>query len=170
MERDSIQDNRGVFSRLFCAIELQAVLATRQIVQINHSITRRVGAVRGLHFQHSPHAEIKIVQCLKGKVFDVAVDLRTGSPTFLQWISIELTSSNRKALLIPEGCAHGFQVIEEESALLYLHTAFYDPTSEGAVRFDDPRINISWPLTPTDVSEKDLNHPLLSPGFAGIAL
>ena len=170
IESTAFQDNRGVFSRLFCSRELQAIVGPRTITQINHSMTRGVGAVRGLHFQNPPHAEMKIVRCLKGRVFDVAVDLRQGSPTFLKWTAVELTSENRFAFVIPEGCAHGFQVLEEDSELLYLHTAFYTPDAEGAVRFDDPRIGVNWPLTPTDLSARDLSHPHLKEDFKGIVL
>lgn len=170
IESTAFQDNRGAFSRLFCSRELQAIVGPRTIVQINHSITRGVGAVRGLHFQNPPHAEMKIVRCLKGRVFDVAVDLRQGSPTFLKWTAVELTPENRFAFVIPEGCAHGFQVLEEDSELLYLHTAFYTPDAEGAVRFDEPRIGVNWPLAPTDLSTRDLSHPHLKEDFKGMVL
>lgn len=170
VESDAFQDNRGAFSRLFCADEEQAILGERRIVQINHSLTRAIGAVRGLHYQKPPQAEMKIVRCLRGRVLDVAVDLRRGSPTFLQWTATELTPNNRLAFIIPEGCAHGFQVLEENSELLYFHTAFYTPAAEGAVRFDDPAIGIDWPLPPTDLSARDMNHPILDKGFEGISL
>lgn len=166
----AFQDSRGAFARLFCARELQDILGQRTIVQINHSETHSVGAVRGLHFQHAPHAEMKIVRCLKGRVFDVAVDLRQGSATFLKWTAVELSPESGCALVIPEGCAHGFQVIEEGSQLLYLHTAFYTPDAEGAVRFDDPQINVAWPLVPTDLSARDQNHPYLEKNFKGLVL
>jgi dTDP-4-dehydrorhamnose 3,5-epimerase len=164
------QDPRGAFSRLFCAREEQAVVGSRSIVQINRSITRRVGAVRGLHYQLPPHAEMKIIRCLRGRVLDVAVDLRKGSPTFLKWTSAELSPDNHRALIIPEGCAHGFQVLEPDAELLYLHTAFYMPEAEGAVRFDDPMIGVDWPLELTDLSDRDLNHPLLAKDFRGIVI
>ncbi|MHB1145446.1 MAG: dTDP-4-dehydrorhamnose 3,5-epimerase [Thiobacillus sp.] len=170
MGSSAFQDNRGAFSRLFCSRELQAIVGSRTIVQINHSMTHGVGAVRGLHFQNPPHAEMKIVRCLKGRVFDVVVDLRQGSPTFLEWTAVELTPENHLAFAIPEGCAHGFQVLEEGSELLYLHTAFYTPDAEGAVRFDDPRIGVNWPLTPADLSARDLSHPHLKEDFKGIVL
>jgi len=128
-----------------------------------------VGAVRGMHYQNAPHAEMKIVRCLRGRVFDVAIDLRRGSPTFLRWTSCELAPASRRALLVPEGCAHGFQVLEPDSELLYLHTACYERSAEGGVRFDDPRVGIAWPLAPVDLSERDRSHPLLAPDFTGIA-
>jgi dTDP-4-dehydrorhamnose 3,5-epimerase len=164
------QDQRGTFSRLFCVEENKSILNGRSIVQINQSTTHAIGAVRGLHFQYPPHAEMKIVRCLRGRIFDVAVDLRKGSPTFLKWTAIELTPENRSALIISEGCAHGFQVLEQNSELIYLHTAFYSPSAEGAVRFDDPRIGVDWPLQPTDLSARDLAHPYLDDTFKGISL
>jgi dTDP-4-dehydrorhamnose 3,5-epimerase len=170
IENTAFQDNRGAFSRLFCSQELQAIVGQKTIVQINHSMTHSVGAVRGLHYQNPPHAEMKIVRCLKGRIFDVAVDLRQSSPTFLKWTAVELTPENRVAFVIPEGCAHGFQVLAEDSELLYLHTAFYAPEAEGAVRFDDPQIDVKWPLPPTDLSTRDLSHPYLKENFKGIVL
>lgn len=164
------RDARGAFVRLFCARELQPLLGHRQIAQINHSRTSRPGAVRGLHFQYPPHAEMKMVRCLKGRVWDVAVDLRPTSPTFLQWYAQELTPDGAKMMVIPEGFAHGFQVLEPESELLYLHTEFYQPSSEGGLRHDDPRLSIPWPLTPQDLSSRDLAHPLLTEAFSGVTL
>ena len=170
VESELFQDARGAFSRLFCARELQAVLGARTIVQVNHSMTPRVGAIRGLHYQHPPHAEMKVIRCIRGRVFDVAVDLRRDSPTFLQWMSLELTPQSRLAFVLPEGFAHGFQVLEENSEMLYLHTAFYTPEAEAAVRFDDPRIGVQWPLEPTDVSAKDMNHAILEATYKGMVL
>jgi len=164
------RDARGAFMRLFCAQELQPVLGDRQIKQINHSRTSRAGAVRGLHFQHPPHAEMKMVRCLRGRVWDVAVDLRPGSPTFLQWHAQELAQDDAQMLVLPEGFAHGFQVLEPDSELLYLHTAFYRPDSEGGLRYDDSRLAITWPLPPQDLSPRDLSHPLLRANFSGVAL
>lgn len=160
-------DHRGAFSRLFCGAALVDVIGDRHIVQVNHSCTCVVGAVRGMHFQHPPHAEMKLVRCIQGRVWDVLVDLRAGSPTFLQWHAEELSPDRSRMLVIPEGCAHGFQVLEPDSELLYLHTAFYTPESEGALRFDDPRLAINWPLQVADLSERDKNHALLTDDFAG---
>jgi dTDP-4-dehydrorhamnose 3,5-epimerase len=170
IENTAFQDNRGAFSRLYCARELKEVIGSRSIVQINHSLTHSIGAVRGLHYQNTPNAEMKIVRCLKGRVLDVAVDLRQGSPTFLKWSSIELTAENHLAFVIPEGCAHGFQVLEKDSELLYLHTEFYSQGDEGGVRYDDPKFNINWPLAPTDLSARDVSHPYLTNDFKGIIL
>lgn len=145
-------------------------MGNRQIAQINHSRTSRVGALRGMHFQHPPHAEMKLVRCLRGSVWDVAVDLRAGSPTFLEWHAEELTPDGGQMMVIPEGFAHGFQALEPESEMLYLHTEFYEPRSEGGLRHDDPRLGIAWPLAPQDVSERDLAHPLLDNQFTGVTL
>lgn len=163
-------DSRGVFARLYCEREIQHVIGARRIVQINHSRTLAVGAVRGLHYQRAPHAEMKLVRCLKGRVWDVAVDLRSGSPTFLQSHGVELTPGNTRMLVVPEGCAHGFQVLEAESELLYLHTAAYMPEAEGGVRWDDPRLDLAWPLLAGEISERDRRHPFLTTEFPGLAI
>lgn len=168
VETESHTDQRGAFIRYFCQKELQEIVGTRQIVQINQSRTRSMGAVRGLHYQHEPHAEMKLIRCLKGKIWDVAVDLRAGSPTFLKWHAEELSPSNARMMVIPEGCAHGFQVLEADSELLYLHTAFYTPSAEGGVRPTDSRLSISWPLPVQDLSDRDRNHPLLTSDFTGL--
>lgn len=169
-ESTIVRDQRGQFARLFCTEELAAAHADRPIIQINHSLTRTVGAIRGLHFQRAPRAEAKWVRCLKGSVWDVAVDLRHGSSTFLRWQAIELSALKMNAIFIPEGCAHGFQVLEPDSELLYLHTASYAPEHEGAVRWNDPRLSITWPLPVVDMSERDRDHPLLDEIFNGIVL
>jgi len=154
-------DERGRFARLFCAKELQDAGIEMVIVQVNHSVTRKVGAIRGMHFQRPPHAEIKIVRCLRGKCFDVAVDLRPDSATYLKWHGEVLSGDDEKALRIPEGFAHGFQVLEENTELLYFHSEYYAPRSEGGVRFDDPAIGINWPLPATDISARDKSYPLI---------
>ena len=163
-------DQRGYFSRLFCQNALESVLGARTIVQINHSCTHRIGAVRGLHYQVGQHAEMKLVRCLRGKVWDVAVDLRAGSPTFLEWHAEELSPGQNNMLVIPEGCAHGFQVLESDSELLYLHTAAYEPSAEGGIQPMDPLVNISWPLVIEDLSTRDQQHPTLDANFSGLAL
>ena len=164
-----ISDDRGEFARLFDADLLEPVHANRPIIQINRSQTRDVGTIRGLHFQRQPALEAKWVRCLRGRVFDVAVDLRRGSPTFLQHFAIELSPGAANALFVPEGCAHGFQVLEPDCELLYLHTAPYLPEHEGGVRFDDPLLGIAWPLPPGGISPRDLSHPFLDQTFEGIA-
>lgn len=167
-ESTPVGDSRGQFTRLFCSEVLTLAHAGRPIVQINHSLTATVGAVRGLHYQRPPQAEAKWVRCLKGRVWDVAVDLRRGSPTFLKWHAVELSAERMNAVLIPEGCAHGFQVLAPDSELLYLHSAPYTPDLEDAVRWDDPRLAIAWPLPVVDLSVRDRNHALLGQTFEGI--
>jgi dTDP-4-dehydrorhamnose 3,5-epimerase len=169
-ESKSFKDERGAFARLFCEQELSSVIGQRKIVQINHSRTAAVGAVRGLHFQHAPHAEMKLVRCLKGKVWDVAVDLRPQSPSYKRWYAQELSPQNEHMMVIPEGFAHGFQVLEAGSELLYLHTSFYKPESEGGVRHDDPELGIAWPLPVTDISARDSSHAYIDKSFRGIVL
>ncbi len=167
-ESDAFRDDRGAFFRCFCADELQTVIGDRQIKQVNHSRTENVGAVRGMHFQFAPFGEMKLVRCLRGRVWDVAIDLRKGSSTFLKWHAEELTGSSFRMMMIPEGFAHGFQVLEPSSELLYLHTAPYNKTAEGGVRFNDPLLKIDWPLVPIDLSVRDQNHELLNDQFLGI--
>jgi len=168
VESMPLSDNRGTFTRLFCERELANHIGQRRIVQINHSHSTNIGAVRGMHYQKPPHTEMKLVRCLKGRVWDVTVDLRAGSPTFLQWHAEELTPRNTRMMVIPEGCAHGYQVLEPDSELLYLHTAFYAPESESGIPHNDVRLGISWPLPVTDISKRDSNHPAIANDFLGI--
>ncbi len=169
-EGKALKDERGVFARLFCEQALSSILDGRKIVQINHSFTEAVGAVRGLHYQYAPHAEMKLVRCLKGKVLDVAVDLRPQSPSFKRWYAQELSPQNKYMMVIPEGFAHGFQVLEMGSELLYLHTDFYKPEAEGGLRHDDPVIGINWPLMVTDISARDSSHAYIDNSFRGVIL
>jgi dTDP-4-dehydrorhamnose 3,5-epimerase len=162
------EDERGHFSRFFCAQEMAEIGWHHPVVQVNHSRTRQVGAVRGLHFQHPPYMEDKYVSCLRGAVFDVAVDLRQGSPTFLQWHGELLSAENNRSLLIPTGIAHGFQVLEPDSELIYLHSQPYAPEAEGALNALDPRLAIAWPLPVSERSERDAGQPLLNGDFAGL--
>ena len=170
VETTLLADHRGSFARLFCEHKLAKVLGERRIVQINHSRTVMAGTVRGMHYQRPPHAEMKLVRCLRGRVWDVAVDLRASSPTFLKWYAEELASNNTRMLVIPEGCAHGFQVLEPDSELLYLHSAFYAPNAEEGVLHNDPWLAIAWPLAVVDQSQRDQNYPLLDQTFTGIKL
>jgi len=163
-------DDRGLFARLFCRETLAAAHNERPIVQVNFSRTQSLGAIRGMHFQHPPKTEAKWIRCIRGHVFDVVIDLRYGSPTFFSWHAVELNAQRMNAVFIPEGCAHGFQVLEAGSELLYLHSESYAPESEGGVRHDDPRIGISWPLPATDLSERDRSHALITETFQGIKL
>lgn len=168
VERTRRSDERGFLARMFCAEELAAAGWTRGIAQINHTLTRRRGVIRGMHFQRPPHAEAKLVMCLRGSVWDVAVDLRAGSPTFLRWHAAVLSADNGRALLIPEGCAHGFQALSDDAELLYLHSAAYSPDSEGGVNALDPRLAIQWPEPVADRSQRDRDHEMLASDFQGI--
>jgi dTDP-4-dehydrorhamnose 3,5-epimerase len=161
-------DPRGAFYRVFCKEEFAQIGHDAEWLQLNHSFTTNAGTVRGLHFQVPPHAEIKLVRCIAGKVFDVIVDIRSGSSTFLQWFGTELSAENRKMMYIPEGFAHGFQTLAPDCELIYHHSAGYTADSEGGIRYDDPAIGIDWPLPVTMVSGRDGQHPLLSPHFEGI--
>lgn len=161
-------DHRGWFARTYCKNEFAEIGHTREIVQMNQSYTRGKGALRGMHFQHSPHREIKIVRCIAGSVYDVIVDLRHDSPTFLQWFGVELSAKNQRMLYVPEGFAHGFQTLQGDSELLYLVTEYYAPQAEGGVRYNDPMLKIQWPLPVSDLSEKDAAHPLLPENFKGL--
>jgi len=170
VQRKAIEDNRGFLSRFYCADEFRKAGFIKPIAQINHTLTRKKGAVRGLHFQHPPHAETKLVSCLKGEIWDVAVDIRNESPTFLHWHGEILSAANRKSLLISEGYAHGFQALTEDCELIYLHTAAYYPEAEGALNIADPRLSITWPLSIGDLSDRDRNHSLIDQNFQGIVL
>jgi len=163
------KDARGSFGRLFCTQELSSILGERKIVQINQSTSHQIGTVRGLHLQKAPYAETKLVRCIQGKVWDVAVDLRAASPTFLQWHAEELSAQNNKMFLIPEGFAHGFQVLEPNSQLLYLHTAAYAPKYESGVHPLDPTLAICWPYPIQELSTRDQELPEISPNFRGFS-
>lgn len=168
VETSKFLDPRGAFARLYCDRELASVIGHRRIVQVNLSLTHLPGAIRGLHFQKAPHAEMKLIRCLKGRVWDVAVDLRAGSPTFRQWHAEELSAENARMIVIPEGCAHGVQVLDANSELLYLHTEFYTPSADGRVRYNDPLLDIQWPLEVTEMSVPDRDQPDLPSDFAGL--
>jgi dTDP-4-dehydrorhamnose 3,5-epimerase len=161
-------DGRGWFARTYCKNEFAQIGHTQEWVQMNHSFTAQLGAIRGLHYQLPPHGEIKMVRCINGAVFDVAVDIRQGSPTFLQWFGIELSAQNKKMLYIPAGFAHGFQTLAPNSELIYHHSAFYTAGAEGGIFYKDEALNVQWPLATTDISVRDLNHPLLDATFKGI--
>lgn len=165
---EPVADERGTFCRIYCADELRGAGIDKPIVQINQSLTRAVGSVRGMHYQRKPRCETKIIRCLRGAVFDVAIDIRRGSPTFLKWYGVRLDGRTGTHIVIPEGFAHGFQVLDPDSELLYLHTEPYSPEFEGAIRFDDPRVGITWPLRVTSLSARDASRPLLDRGFPGI--
>jgi len=168
IERQRLGDSRGYLSRLFCAEELASAGWSKPIAQINHTYTAKRGTVRGMHFQRPPHAEMKLVTCLRGEVWDVAVDLRADSPTLLRWHAEYLSAENGYALLIPEGLAHGFQTLTDDAELLYCHSVAYAPTAEGGLDPRDVRLAIAWPLPIAGFSARDEAHPPLDPGFEGL--
>ncbi|MDO9406415.1 MAG: dTDP-4-dehydrorhamnose 3,5-epimerase family protein [Polaromonas sp.] len=170
VQRQIIGDHRGFLSRLFCADELSAAGWRKPVAQINHTLTEKAGTIRGMHFQHPPHQEMKLVTCIRGAVWDVAVDLRAGSPTFLQWHGQELSAANQQALLIPEGFAHGFQSLVDGCELVYLHSAAYVPTADAGLHTQDTRLGITWPLPVSDMSDRDGRHPRLDDSFKGLTL
>ena len=163
VQRKAAEDHRGFLSRFYCIEAFAEAGIKKPIVQINQTLTRKKGAVRGLHFQHPPHAEIKLVSCLKGEVLDVAVDIRKGSPTYGEWVAVELSAENGKQLLIPIGFLHGFVTLEPDTEILYKCTDYYAPECDGAIRFDDPDIGIDWRISSGNaiLSEKDAAAPLL---------
>jgi dTDP-4-dehydrorhamnose 3,5-epimerase len=167
-ELESFSDDRGFFARAYCNKELEKINIEKPIKQINHSSTSTVGVIRGMHYQNTSYAEIKMVRCIAGEVFDVAVDLRKDSETFLQWHGEYLNSKNFKMMVIPEGFAHGFQVIKPNSELLYFHTESYTQKSELGVLFNDEKIGIEWPLQVTGISDRDLKHKLITREFKGL--
>lgn len=156
LERHAREDSRGFFERMFCEADLEGILpAGDRIVQINHTRTRLPGTVRGLHFQRPPHAETKIVSCLRGEVFDVAVDVRPDSPTFLRWHAERLSEANATSLVIPAGFAHGFQTLAADSELLYFHSAAWHPAAEDGLHPCDPALAIAWPRGVAELSCRD---------------
>jgi dTDP-4-dehydrorhamnose 3,5-epimerase len=170
VETAPVSDERGGFVRVFCEHECAGLRPGLHWPQINLSRTSGKGTVRGMHFQHPPAAEAKLIRCLRGRVFDVAVDVRAGSPTFLRWHALELDESRPQQIFIPEGFAHGFQALTDQVELLYLHTAPWSREHESRLRYDDPALRIDWPLPVTQVSEKDRAAPLLDHAFAGVRL
>ncbi|BDT70460.1 dTDP-4-dehydrorhamnose 3,5-epimerase [Comamonadaceae bacterium OS-1] len=168
-QRQPIRDARGFFARFYCAQEFSAIGVVQPLAQINQSFSQQPGTLRGLHFQHPPHAETKVVSCLSGRIFDVAVDVRSGSPTFLQWFGVELSAQAQNSLVIPPGFAHGFQTLEPDSEILYLVTTAYSAQYEDGLHPLDPALAIDWPLPVAEISARDAQRPLLDVAtYAGI--
>ena len=162
IERKQMGDERGFFSRFFCRDELRDFGADGTISQINHTLTRAKGTIRGMHFQRPPHDEAKFVSCLAGAVFDVAVDIRPDSPTYLQWHGEILSGENARSMMISRGFAHGFQTLSENCELVYLHDKPYAPDAEGGLNPLDPRLALSWPLEVAQMSERDRAFAFIS--------
>jgi dTDP-4-dehydrorhamnose 3,5-epimerase len=158
VDLQQINDERGFFARSFCQEEFAAHGLKTDVAQSNISFNRLKGTLRGMHFQLPPKAEAKLVRCTRGAVHDVIIDLRPSSATYCQWISVELTGENRRALYIPEGFAHGFQTLEDDSEVFYQMYDFFAPQYASGVRWDDPAFNIEWPLTAPIISDKDLSY------------
>jgi dTDP-4-dehydrorhamnose 3,5-epimerase len=169
VRRIRLEDQRGFLARLFCADELRDAGWDVPVAQINHTRTVKRGSVRGLHFQHPPKAEKKLVHCLRGEVWDVAVDLRRGSPTFLRWHAERLSADNGVALLIPEGFAHGFQTLADDVEMLYVHSVAYSAGDEGGIHPRDARLAVDWPLPIEQLSPRDAAHAPLVTDFQGLA-
>lgn len=165
---EPVEDARGRFERVFCDKEFDSLHADLHVAQANLSLTRGRGSLRGLHYQAAPHREAKLVRCLRGRAFDVAVDLRRDGGTFLQWFGVELSGANGLALFIPEGFAHGFQVLDDDAQMLYFHSTHWSPGSESGIRYDDPAIAVAWPLPVNTISARDLALPTVAPDFQGI--
>lgn len=161
IELEPKSDERGTFIRTFCKEELSKEGLAFDIVQASQSLTKKKGTIRGMHFQKSPKVEDKIAQCLSGAIYDVVVDLRENSPTYGQWVAEELTEDNGKMFLIPKGLAHGFQTLADNCKVQYFMSEFYSPEHAAGVRWDDPFLNIKWPIKNPILSEKDKNWPLL---------
>ena len=162
IDLDRIQDERGFFARIFCQNELAEHSLNARIVQCNNTLTRQIGTIRGMHFQRPPKAETKIVRCIRGAIFDVAVDLRAESDTYGQWCSIELNDQDRSMIYIPQGFAHGFQTLATDTELLYFHSEFYSQLDEGGLDPLDPAVAIAWPLPIQTMSARDRQQPLLT--------
>lgn len=170
IQPELFEDNRGNFYRFYCKNELKEIDHHKNIVQMNLSLTKKKGSIRGMHFQYPPKAEIKLVKCVSGKIFDVTVDLRNNSPTFLKWHSEILSSDNMKTIYIPEGFAHGFQTLVNNCEVLYLHSEYYSSGFESGIRYNDPKVNIKWPLPLSELSHRDKGHKLIDGNFTGIIL
>jgi len=170
VERQRVGDGRGFLSRLFCAEDLAAAGWEMPIAQVNQTFTAKRGTVRGMHYQFPPHAEMKLVSCLRGRVWDVAVDLRRGSDTVLDWHAEELSADNQRALLIPEGFAHGFQALTDDVELLYCHSDFFNDEAQGGLDPRDPELAIEWPLEITELSDRDAQHPRIDQTFVGVVI
>ena len=168
VRREQKKDHRGHLERLFCSRDLASILGDRQVKQVNHTYTKRAGTIRGMHYQLPPHCETKLVSCLTGAIWDVAVDVRSNSPTFLAHHCEMLSARNQTSLLLPEGVAHGFQTMSEDCNLIYIHTELYEPESEMGLNPFDEKLNIRWPMKVTEVSERDKSHQMLTGAFTGL--
>jgi len=159
IEPQRLEDERGFFARTFCQREFEQYGLNPRIVQCSISFNRKRGTLRGMHYQVAPHEEAKLVQCMRGAIYDVIIDLRPASPTFTQWFAVELNAENRRALYIPEGVAHGFQTLTDDSEIFYQISEFHDAACMRGVRWDDPMFGVVWPLSPSIISHSDQSWP-----------
>ena len=162
MEPEPFEDNRGFFARTFCAREFGERNLANEFVQCSVALSREQGTIRGMHFQKAPHSEVKLVRCTAGAIYDVIVDLRPESSTYLQHVGVELTEHNRRALCVPEFFAHGMQILKPDTEVFYQISKYHVPEAATGLRYNDPRLGIHWPLPVSVVSEKDANWPLLN--------
>lgn len=155
IEVERLEDERGFFARAWCKKEFEAHSLNSDWAQANLAFSRRGGTLRGLHYQVAPYEEAKLVRCIRGAIYDVIVDLRPESPTYRQWLGVELTADNRKMLYVPEGFAHGYQTLADNTETFYQVSQFYSPESERGLRYDDPAFGIEWPIDVQVISDKD---------------
>ena len=171
IEAKPIHDERGYFERFFCANDFKEIGFDEKIAQINHSKTVVKGSIRGFHYQTPPFCEIKIVRCIKGAILDVALDIRKNSPTYLQYVSVELNEENNKYLYIPKGCAHGFQTLKENTELIYMVSEFYNIKADSVINPFDGSVGMKWPLELAEISQKDKEAPSIKDSkFEGLIL
>jgi dTDP-4-dehydrorhamnose 3,5-epimerase len=170
LERNIFTDDRGLFYKLFCCNELQKIGLKKPLAQVNYSHSSKKYTTRGFHFQYPPNTETKITTCIRGEVFDVALDLRVDSPTFLQGFGVVLSGKNNLSVYIPDGFAHASQSLTEESSLLYMHSEVYVPGNEGGINVNDPMISVKWPHTPENLSQRDASFNFLNSDFKGITV
>lgn len=168
VELEKRGDSRGFFARMFCKNEFNEAGLETNFVQVNNSFSSKRGTLRGLHYQLPPAAEVKLVRCVRGALWDVVVDLRPDSPTFLKWYGAELSAENRHMMYVPRGCAHAFVTLTDDAEAIYMVSAFYSPSDERGVRWNDPRISIAWPIEPIELSAKDASWPDLDDEFHGL--
>jgi dTDP-4-dehydrorhamnose 3,5-epimerase len=165
IELEPFNDNRGFFARTFCKEKFSSIGFCEELVQFNQSFNILKGTIRGMHYQKPPFTEHKLIRCIRGSVYDVAIDLRKNSPTYLKFFGVELSANNLKCILIPNGFAHGFQTLEDNTELIYHHTNYYAPNTEGGIKYDDPSIGIEWKLPVSSISQKDLTYPFINTNF-----
>ncbi|KHD05766.1 dTDP-4-dehydrorhamnose 3,5-epimerase [Candidatus Thiomargarita nelsonii] len=165
IELEGKGDERGFFARFFCKKEFEQLSLATDFVQINNSLSAKKGTLRGMHYQLPPASEVKLIRCIQGALYDAIIDIRPDSPTYRQWFGVELTSNNRKMLYVPQGFAHGFITLEDNTELLYLVSSYYEPQAERGIRYNDPLFAIDWPVEPVVVSDKDRNWPDFNPAW-----